>query len=119
MSLSEVHEFTIKRLSTTQDAVGGQVRSYSTANRGPRPSKIKGRAIVMNEKERSEHGVRGRTIGWKILIFGTNPEVDLTDQITFDYTTGQSHTVEVLVPSLARSHDARFWKIMGQEKTTD
>lgn len=115
----KVHTLTIKRNSPTQGVAGGLVDDYTTAARGSKPTSIKGRAILMNTKEKLEHGVRGDLLGWKFLIPDTDPQIELTDQVTFTYIDGQSHTVEILVQSHARSVDGRFYKAIGQEKSTE
>jgi hypothetical protein len=118
MTLMEVHEFTAKRLGTTQGAAGGQIRSFTVANRGALPRKFKGRAVIMKEKERLEHGIRGDFTAWKVLT-PSDPKLDLTDQLVFDYVSGQSHTLKVIVASKARSHDAKFYRTICEEDTSE
>lgn len=112
------HELTIKRTAYTQDAAGGAVETTTVANRAGLPRKVKGRAIILKEKEKLEHGVRADYIGWKFLT-ATDPKIDIIDQIDFDYIDGQSHSVEILTPSRARSADGRFWRTIGQEKSSE
>lgn len=114
-----VHEFTIKRESDTPNAIGGVTRTWTTAARGSLPTKVFGRAIRMNPKERIDNGIRGERQGWKILVWGADPEITLRDRVFFDYVAGDSHEVKVLVASHARSANAEFWKAVGEEDTTE
>lgn len=116
--IEEVHKFSIKRLVVTDDAVGGQTRTYTTAARGGLPASAKGRAVALTEKERNEFGVRGQVIGWKIMTT-TNPKIELQDRVEFEYVPGENHVVRVLVASRARSADANFWKCICEEVTQE
>lgn len=114
------HTFTIKRQATaTRGSLGGPKFTYTTAARAGLPTKVSGRAIRMNQKEKIDHGVRGDRTGWKLLMPDGDPEITLEDQVSFDYVPGESHVVKVLVPSHARSADERFWKTLGEEDSTE
>ena len=115
----ETHEVTIKRLVPTQGTGGGQIRNYTTAARGGLPTKAKCRAIIMSPKEMLAYGSRGDVEGWKFLFFGGDPQITLNDRIEFDFVKDQSETVKVLVPSHARSANARFWRVFGEQDTTE
>lgn len=119
--LLKEHELTIERVSITQGASGGQVRSYDTANRtSGDPLTVKGRAVRMTEKEKLEHGVRGDFTAWKFLVPETDPKVTLQDRIVFDYTDGESHTVKVIHASFLRATMFdKLYKFLGQEDTTE
>lgn len=114
-----IHTLTIKRGTATAGTLGGQRVAYTTAARAGLPTVVKGRAILMNPKEKNDHGVRGELNGWKFLMPDGDPQITLEDQISFDFIAGQSHVVKVLVGSHARSADGRFWKVIGQEDTTE
>jgi len=118
MTLMKVHTFTIKRLGTTQGASGGQIRSHTVANRGALPREVKGRAIIMKESERVEHGIRGDKTAWKLLTT-KDPKIELNDQVVFNYNGTQPHTLKVLSPSKARSHDSRFYRTFCEEDTSE
>ena len=114
------HKLTIKRVSITQGAAGGQVRSFSTGNRGSRPNTVYGRAIRMKESEKIEHGVRGDFVGWKFLVPDVDPQVELEDQIVFEYYTGESHTIKVTKESFVRSTEIGvLYKFLGEEDSTE
>lgn len=121
--IDKTHLFTIKRLVTdenglvAQDAVGGQKRSFTQAARGTLPKTAEGRAVMMSHRERFEHGIEGQVTAWK-LMFDTDPEIGLEDQVTFDFVPGDSRTVRILVASHARSADAAFYRAFGDEDTT-
>lgn len=114
----EVHTLTIERDVPTRDSAGGLVENFSTSNRGTLLKSVKGRAILMSQREKLEHGVRGELLGWKFLI-PKNPSITLQDRITFDYVKDQSHTVKVIVGSHARSADEAFYRVIGQEDSSE
>lgn len=119
MESMRVHTLTIKRdAQDSQDAVGGHAENYTIAGRGHRPAEVRGRAIVLSAKEKLDYGIRGEKIGWKFLIPGDDPEITQKDQITFEYASGDTRTVRVLVGSYARSADTAFWKVVGDEDST-
>lgn len=115
--IDKVHTFTIKRLSVTQDAMGGMVRTYTTAARGTLPTSVKGRACVVREKEKVEYGVRSERAVWKLLT-DADPQVTELDQITFDYGDGVTRTLRVLISSYPRSANLAFYKTICDEDET-
>lgn len=114
----QTHEVTIKRLAVTQGTAGGQVRTYTTAARGSSPTTALCRAMIMTPKERVDYGVRASVEGWKFL-FPEDPKITLNDRIEFDFVTNQSETVKVLTPSHARSVNARFYRVFGEQDTSE
>lgn len=119
MSLT-THTITIRRrVEGPQDAAGGTTPTYTTAGRGSLDTSRSCRAIAMSTKEKMDHGIRADVTGWKFLIPGDDPSITLQDQIAFDYVSGDSRTVKVIVPSRARSADAAFYKVLGVEDRTE
>src|SRR5690606_16131055 len=112
------HSLTIQRLAVTQNSTGGQVRAYTTAARGALPRSIEGRAVRMSQKEKLEYGVRGELTGWQFLI-EDDPSATINDRIVFSYSDGDTRTVKVTNGSQARSADARFYRVVGEEVTQE
>lgn len=120
------HELTLKRLVTTngepaQTSTGGYARSFTTAARGALPTSIAARAVVMNEKEKLENGVRGERTGWKFLT-ATDPSLGLTDQVVFDYLTGDTRTVKITKSTRGRINGdgkVHHYTTFGEEDTTE
>jgi hypothetical protein len=79
-SLCSVSSATIKRVVSTQSAAGGEVRAYTTANRGSLPTSTTGR---MNQSG----GVRRFAWGGHDMTFDavwyttTDPQCDNRDQL--------------------------------------
>lgn len=117
MSL-QTHTVTIKRETETQGSSGGSTLTYTTGARGGRPTTWDCRAVMMSEKERLQHGVRGNLIAWKFMG-ETDPEITEEDQLDFEFVPGDQHIVKVLTPSRARSTDAAFYRVFGQKDTTE
>lgn len=115
--IDKVHTFAITRLSTTQDAMGGMVRTYTASARGSLPTSVQGRASVVREKEKVEYGVRSERAVWKLLT-DTNPQVNEKDRITFDYGDGVTRTLRVLISSYPRSANLAFYKTICDEDET-
>lgn len=73
----------------------------------------------MSPKERVDCGVRATVEGWKFLFFDGDPKITENDRIEFDFVKDQSETVKVLVPSHARSADAKFYRVFGEQDTSE
>ena len=79
-SLCSTSSATIKRVVSTQSSVGGEIRNYSTANRGSLPTTTTGR---MNQ----HGGSREKAWGGHDMHFDatwytvTNPQCDNRDQL--------------------------------------
>lgn len=101
MTGMEIHDLTIHRETGTRGTLGGRRISHTAAARGTLPTSVKGRAIAASAKEKIDHGIRAEQFGWKFLT-PANPQIDLRDQVSFEYSTGDSRSVKVTVPSRAR-----------------
>lgn len=118
--LMKTHKVTIKRLSTTRGTSGGQSRSFTTAARSSAglPTKWDCRAMLMSNKDRVDYGVRAETQAWKFLG-EDDPQITVQDQLEFDFVDGQSEVVKVLVGSHARSHNEKFYRVFGEDDSTE
>lgn len=117
-SLTSVHTLAVTRLAVTKDTTGGQVRTYTAAARGSRPTSVTARACLMSDKERSQFGVRGDVAAYKFLTT-TDPQIALNDQVEFDYVSGQTELVKIITPSRALHPSGRLWRFYGEVDTTD
>lgn len=120
-SYLQTHDLTIKRLVTTQDAVGGLAGTYTTTARGSLPTSVKGRPVVMTPREKNEHGVRGEVWGWRIMT-ETDPQIDLNDRVYFDLVSGDSRVVKVKVGSRPRftvGNNIKHYTTIGEEDSTE
>lgn len=97
----EIHDLTIHRESAARGALGGRRLTYTAAARGTLPTSVNGRAIAASAKEKIDHGIRAEQFAWKFLT-RSNPQITLQDQISFEYSDGDTRTVKVTVPSRAR-----------------
>lgn len=118
------HTFTITRLAVTQDALGGQVRTYTAAARAGLPTEVCGRAIRLKDTEKLDHGVRGEKNGWKLLVPATqpNPLIALTDKVEFEYTPGETVVMKVTKATHSRigmTADSSFYSTSGEEDTSE
>lgn len=117
-SLLERDTVTIKRLGTTQDAAGGKVESYTTANRGSLPTSWKCRIQEMAADEAIRYGLSGTERSWKFL--GTsNPQIDERDQITFTDSESVAHTVEVVGAQRNPDNQGILFQVNGEEVSNE
>lgn len=120
----EIHELRIKRASETRGALGGVLTTYTDAARGSLPLKVRGRAMVMNVKEKVDHGIRAEQYGWKLLVPQSqgDPQITLQDQVTFEYAPGDTRTVKITVPSRPRLNgpgDVHHYTVIGVQDETE
>lgn len=125
MSGMTIHTLTIKRASDVRGALGGTRRTFTIAARGSLPTSIRARGIAMTAKEKIDHGVRAEEFAWKFLVpyQEGDPQVDQRDQIEFEYTTGDTRTVDVIVPGRGRigaaSTNPHHYVFFGKEDNTE
>lgn len=79
-NLLSISTATIKRVVSTQSAAGGQVRSYSTANRGTLPTSTTGRMNQTNSQRRFTWGGHDYVFD-AVWYTKTNPQCDNKDQL--------------------------------------
>lgn len=115
---------TIKRLSVTQDTSGegGQIRTYTTAARGSRPTTgFKCRLQQLNSEEKLAYGIKGSSNGWKILA-STDPQAGVEDAIEFTDVNGNAHggdsnPVRIIEPSRDIDNQGRVYRAIAEEET--
>jgi len=107
-------EVRIERLETTQSSTGGQVRSYSAANRGNLPTTARCRVQPLSRRELAAYGVRGAQAVWKFLFSG-DPQLTVQDRLRFTDAQGTEHVVDVIEPSLNLDSQNRLFRAVGQE----
>ncbi len=104
----------IERLAVTQSSTGGQVRTYSAANRGSRPTSVRCRLQALGAEERIQLGVRSEQILWK-LLFSSDPQITVEDRLLFTDSDGQSHTARVLEPSRNLDMQNRLYRAVVEK----
>ena len=125
MSGMDIHTLTIKRASTTRGALGGNRTTYTLAARGSLPTSVRGRMVAMSAKEKIDHGLRAEQFMWKGMVpyERGDPQVDQRDQVTFEYTPGDTRTVKVTVPGRGRigesSTTPHHYTFFGLEDNTE
>lgn len=117
-SLTSRDTITIKRLGATQDSIGAQVRTYSTANRGTRPTSAKCRAQMIEADEAIKLGLKGAARSWK-FFFSTNPSIDIEDLIEFTDQDSEARIVKVKKPQRNLDGQGRCWLVLGEEVTNE
>ena len=104
----------IERLSATQSETGGQIRVFSAANRGSRPTSVRCRIQPLGAREHVEFGVRGSRIAWKFL-FADDPQITVEDRLIFTDSDGQTHTARVLEPSHNLDMQSRLYRVVAEK----
>jgi hypothetical protein len=108
----------IERLSVTQSETGGQIRVFSAANRGSRPTSVRCRIQPLGAREHVEFGVRGSRIAWKFL-FADDPQITVEDRLIFTDSDGQTHTARVLEPSRNLDMQNRIYRVVAEMSEND
>jgi len=109
---------TIARLSVTQGAAGGQVRTYTAAARGSLDTTSTGRLQPLTLDEEREYGIRGTRKSWKFHTI-TNPILTVEDQVTFTDTDGESIAARVIKGSRDLDGQGRLWTAILEQVSNE
>lgn len=105
---------TIERLSTSQSATGGQVRSYGVQNRGALPTELRCRIQPVSTEERVAFGIRGTRAAWK-LLFSSDPAIASSDRVTFLDADRVARIASVVQSSLNLDGQSRLYRAVVEE----
>lgn len=109
---------TIERVIGMQSDTGGEIRTFSTQERGSLPTSLACRIVPLRARERVAFGVRGSLSGWK-LLFATNPSITVADRVRFIDSTGIERVTTVVEPSTDLDGQGRLFRAVVEESENE
>lgn len=117
-SMTDRDAIDIKRLTSTDDAEGVPIRTYTKIARGDLPhTNVKCRIQPLPPQEAVEFGLTGNVRRWKIYS-STNPSLDERDHVFLSDEDEVIVEARVVVPSFSFDRQGRLWKCVVELSNT-